>query len=128
MEPARIDPADTAGPPSRILIVIKLLHTVIWAILGGCVVAIPVTAALGQVRAAGILAVIVAAEIAILAVTGGRCPLTLIAARYTQDRSDNFDIYLPLWLARYNKLIFGTLYLLGLAVLVLNWSQLSRAQ
>jgi hypothetical protein len=29
-----------------------------------------------------------------------RCPLTGIAARYTDDRRDNFDIYLPPWLAR----------------------------
>ena len=25
--------------------------------------------------------------------------------------STNFDIYLPVWLARHNQLIFGTLYL-----------------
>ncbi len=30
------------------------------------------------------------------------------------DRRDNFDIYLPLWLARYNKLIFGWLFVAGL--------------
>jgi hypothetical protein len=35
---------------------------------------------------------------------------TDVAARYTDDRRDNFDIYLPLWLARYNKLIFGWLF------------------
>jgi hypothetical protein len=23
------------------------------------------------------------------------------------DRADNFDIYLPVWLARHNKVIFG---------------------
>ena len=43
-----------------------------------------------------------------------RCPLTDIAAQYTDDRRDNFDIYLPLWLARYNKHIFGWLFVLGL--------------
>jgi hypothetical protein len=42
-----------------------------------------------------------------------RCPLTPLAARYTDDRSDNFDIYLPLWLARYNKQIFGPLFLVA---------------
>jgi hypothetical protein len=42
----------------------------------------------------------------------GRCPLTDVARRYTDERTDNFDIYLPLWLARYNKAIFGTLFLL----------------
>lgn len=41
-----------------------------------------------------------------------RCPLTDIAARHTADRRANFDIYLPLWLAR-SKHVFGTLYLIG---------------
>jgi hypothetical protein len=51
-------------------------------------------------------------------VNQGRCPLTSLAARYTTDRAENFDIYLPIWLARNNKTIFGSLFLIGeLAVL-----------
>jgi hypothetical protein len=53
-------------------------------------------------------------EVAVLAANKLRCPLTAIAARYTEDRQDNFDIYLPLFLARYNKQIFGSLFLAGL--------------
>ena len=45
-------------------------------------------------------------------------PLTAVAARYTDDRRANFDIYLPEWLARYNKQIFGPLYAMGVAYLV----------
>jgi hypothetical protein len=47
-----------------------------------------------------------------------RCPLTGVAARYTDDRRDNFDIYLPEWLARHNKTIFGTLYVAGVLLTV----------
>jgi hypothetical protein len=43
----------------------------------------------------------------------GRCRLTGLAARFTGDRSDNFDIYLPNSLARRNKAIFGTLFVIG---------------
>jgi hypothetical protein len=57
----------------------------------------------------------------VLAVNRWRCPLTPIAARYTEDRRANFDIYLPEWLARYNKEIFGTLYLAGVVLLVVRW-------
>jgi hypothetical protein len=32
------------------------------------------------------------------------------AARFTESRADNFDIYLPNWLARHNKTVFGTLF------------------
>lgn len=44
-----------------------------------------------------------------------------MAARYTDDRRDNFDIYLPVWLARYNKLIFGPLYFVGVAFALARW-------
>jgi hypothetical protein len=50
-----------------------------------------------------------------------RCPLTGIAARYTDDRSDNFDIFLPAWLARHNKVIFGTLLAFGEVYLLWQW-------
>jgi hypothetical protein len=44
-----------------------------------------------------------------------------VAARYTPDRQDNFDIYLPLWLARHNKLIFGAAYVAGVACTIVLW-------
>lgn len=31
------------------------------------------------------------------------CPLTLIARKYSNSTKDNFDIYLPNWLAKYTK-------------------------
>jgi hypothetical protein len=31
----------------------------------------------------------------------------------TENRTDNFDLYLPIWLARHNKTIFGSLFLAG---------------
>jgi hypothetical protein len=46
-------------------------------------------------------------EVAVLVLNRMRCPLTGIAARFTEDRRANFDIYLPLWLARYNKQILS---------------------
>jgi len=50
-----------------------------------------------------------------------RCPLTGIAERYTDDRHDNFDIYLPRWLAKYNKRIFGSLFVAGVLLTVARW-------
>jgi hypothetical protein len=50
-----------------------------------------------------------------------RCPLTSVAARYTDDRRDNFDIYLPEWIARHNQLIFGTLYVAGIIFTLARW-------
>ena len=97
-----------------VLRTIKVLHTVVWAVFAGCIVAIPVMAWRGDYRAVLLLTVAVFAEVLVLADNHGRCPLTDVAARYTNDRRDNFDIYLPLWLAHYNKHVFGTLFVAGL--------------
>jgi len=35
------------------------------------------------------------------------CPLTLLARRYSNSTKENFDIYLPNWLAKYNKQIYS---------------------
>ena len=92
------------------LIFIKLVHTVIWAVFGGAILALPRFIARRRWRWVGWLLALVAAECVVVAVNGMRCPLTDVAAQYTTERADNFDIYLPVWLARWNKTIFGTMY------------------
>ena len=37
------------------------------------------------------------------------CPLTIIARKYSNSTKENFDIYLPNWLAKYNKLIYTSI-------------------
>jgi hypothetical protein len=64
--------------------------------------------------AAAILSGVMLGEVLVLVINGWRCPLTDLAARYTDDRRANFDIYLPLWLAAHNKQIFGSLFVAGL--------------
>jgi hypothetical protein len=100
---------------------VKVAHTVIWALFAACIVAVPPLAWQGREREAIALILVVLVEVVVLLANGGHCPLTAIAARYTPDRRDNFDIYLPQWLARYNKLIFGSIYLFGVAVSLVRW-------
>ena len=76
----------------RVLVAIKILHTAIWALFAGCIVAIPLAGALRQFVCAAALTGLVLVESAVLAVNRGRCPLTDLAARYTEERTDNFDI------------------------------------
>lgn len=102
-----------------------MLHTVAWAVFASAIVAIPVVALLDLLRAAAWLSALVWFEVLVLLVNRMRCPLTGIAARYTPDRADNFDIFLPLWLARYNKLLFGSLFVISEAVLVWKWVRAS---
>ena len=44
------------------------------------------------------------------------CPLTVLARRYSDSTRENFDIYLPNWLAKYNKLIYACI--LGCIILL----------
>jgi len=93
--------------------VIKLAHTVVWALLVAVILAIPVMAWQDRVTATAVLTGIMLTEVLVLVVNRWRCPLTDLAARYTDDRRANFDIYLPLWLAANNKRIFGSIFAAG---------------
>jgi hypothetical protein len=104
-----------------LVIAIKLLHTVIWAILAGSIVVLPFAGAFRRFRWAAILTGLVLLECGVLALNGGRCPLSDLAQQFTADRADNFDIYLPNWLARYNKGIFGVLFIAGELVVLRYW-------
>jgi len=106
----------------RSLRTIKVIHTIVWAFFAGSIVAIPVLAWLEDYPAALLFIAIVFVEVVILVINGMRCPLTGVAARYTDDRRDNFDIYLPEWLARHNKVVFGLLYGLGIVFTIARWA------
>ncbi len=105
----------------RLLRRIKVVHTIAWAVFAAAILAIPVATWRGELRWALWLSLLVFGEVAVLFVNRMRCPLTGIAARYTDDRSDNFDIYLPVRLARYNKWIFGSLFVVAELYLLWRW-------
>ncbi|HEX8653859.1 MAG TPA: hypothetical protein VF693_01370 [Allosphingosinicella sp.] len=92
---------------------VRLIHSAAWLLFASAILALPVTVWMGRLTWALGLSGLVMVEVFILAANGMRCPLTAIAARYTADRSGNFDIYLPAWLARHNKTIFGSLFVAG---------------
>ena len=108
--------------PATALLAIKLLHTAIWLVFVLCIVAIPLLGHAGRFRMAAWLVGVVMLEVLVLAFNQRRCPLTAVAARYTEDRRDNFDIFLPLWLARNNKSIFGILFILGTLFTFARWA------
>ena len=103
------------------LVAVKLLHTLAWIFLVACILAIPVSAQRRDLRSAAIFSGIIWIECVLLVWNRWRCPSTDWAARYTDAREDNFDIYLPLWLARYNKIIFGTIFAASELFLLSVW-------
>jgi hypothetical protein len=114
---------DSAAMLSQKLQQIKLLHTVIWAVMVATILALPLLGWFGKFRWAIGLTLLIVGECLVLALNGGRCPLTDVAARYTNDRACNFDIYLPVWLACYNKQIFGFLFIAGELVVLWRWAR-----
>lgn len=117
----RTNQHETKQDEVSMLTTIRVLHTVVWAFFAGCIIALPFTAWCGAFRWAAILSIVVLIECGVLLANGWRCPMTDLAAKYTVDRSPNFDIYMPKWLARHNKTIFGALFLINETVVVVEW-------
>lgn len=110
-----------APQTANALVAVKAAHTVVWCFFVACIIGIPVAAARSDFRTAALLIALVTIECAVLAVNRGRCPLTDVACRFTAERAPNFDIYLPVWVAQYNKQIFGSLFVAVSAFALLRW-------
>lgn len=111
----------TSAEAQRVLAAIKLLHTIIWAIFVACIAAIPIAACEHHFRLTACLSVLIWSECGVLAIKRGRCPMTIVAERFTAERKPNSDIYLPEWLARWNKLVFGSLFVACQILAVIAW-------
>jgi hypothetical protein len=103
---------------------IKVIHTIIWiffnVVLFYMAYAV-ITNKIGKFVWIGIGLIIL--EGVVLIIFNKMCPLTIMAHKYSDSNKDNFDIYLPNWLAKHNKLIYTTFFviiLLGIAYRVLN--------
>lgn len=97
---------------------IKALHTAVWAFFVAAILLVLSSGITGRItKYTWIAAGLVVAEGLVLVAFKSKCPLTLIARKYSRSTKDNFDIFLPEWLARHNKLLFTTLYVFGLLLL-----------
>jgi len=97
---------------------IKLVHTLIWIFFNVVIFYLAYAVIVGDIDkwvwiGLGLFAI----EGLILVLFKMKCPLTVIARRYSDSPKDNFDIYLPNWLARYNKLIYSIF--LGIILVIL---------
>lgn len=108
-----------SGSKPQILTAIKFIHTIIWAFLASTVLYVLYAAIVDRIgRLFWIAVILIVLEGLVLLVNGWRCPLTTIGAKYADETPIGFDIYLPTKLAKHNKLIFTTLFLLGLVIAV----------
>jgi hypothetical protein len=98
---------------------IKILHTVIWLFFNVVLFYIAyavITNKIGKWVWAGVGIIIV--EGLVLLIFKGICPLTIVARRHSDSSKDNFDIFLPNWLAKYNKLIYTTIFFIIICLLI----------
>jgi hypothetical protein len=95
------------------LVIIKIIHTLIWVFFNGVLFYMAYAVIMNHINLfvwIGIILIIV--EGMILLTFKNVCPLTIMARKYSTSMKDNFDIYLPEWLAKYNKVIYTTFFIL----------------
>ena len=102
------------------LFLIKTVHTVVWLILASTTVYILYSGLFDDVTIYTWIAIaMIIGEGIVLLFFNWSCPLTVIARKYSDSQKDNFDIFLPNWLAKHNKTIFTAIFIAGV-VLVLT--------
>lgn len=98
---------------------IKLVHTLIFWILSLCTVYTLFSGIAGRITMWTWVAVaLVLLEGVVLVVSGGTCPLTILAERQGALRGSVADIFLPKWLADRIFPICGTMYAVALVLIL----------
>lgn len=101
------------------LVVIKIIHTIIWLFFNVVIFYSLYAVLVNKIdKWVWICIGLLVLEGIVLLVFKTMCPITLVARRYSTSQKDNFDIYLPNWLAKYNKIIYTTIVVFALLILV----------
>ena len=103
------------------LIAIKILHTLIWILMVSAIFYVLYSGIFNEINIlTWICIALIIFEGIVLIAFKMSCPLTVLARKYSDSTNYNFDIYLPEWLAQYNKQIFTTIFVLGLISVLLR--------
>ncbi len=101
------------------LIAIKIIHTLVWIFFNVVIFYMLYAVLVNKIdRWLWIGYGLVLLEIVVLLCFKLYCPLTLLARRYSDSTRSNFDIYLPEWLARYNKQIYTGILIIILVLTI----------
>lgn len=105
--------------PHQKLQLVKLLHTLIWLCFNVVIFYLLYAAISNKIsKWVWISIAIILAEGLVLLAFKNVCPVTIIARRYSTSTKDNFDIFLPNWLAKYNKKIYTVIVAAALVIIV----------
>jgi hypothetical protein len=101
------------------LTVIKIIHTIIWLCFNVVIFYLLYAVWINNINIWVWIGIgLVTLEAIVLLTFKMKCPLTVLARKYDNSTKDNFDIFLPNWLARYNKLIYTSLFMIALLILI----------
>lgn len=107
--------------PAHKLFTLKLVHTIIWLFFVSIIFYVVWSGVTNKITTYTWIAIaLVLAEGLVLLIFKMFCPITLLARKYSDSEMDNFDIFLPNWVARHNKLIFTSIFLLGVLLVLLR--------
>lgn len=100
------------------LVTIKLIHTAIWIFFNVVIFYLLYAVLVNKIdKWVWIGLSLIILEGLVLLIFKNVCPVTIAARKYSDSTRDNFDIYLPEWLARYNKQIYTSI--VGIIVIIL---------
>ena len=105
--------------PESKLLLIKIIHTLVWLFFNVVIFYMLYAVIANKIdRWVWTGYGLIAAEGLVLLIFKNSCPITIVARRYAASGKDNFDIFLPNWLARYNKFIYTAIVVIVIAITV----------
>lgn len=105
--------------PETKMAIIKSIHTAIWVAYNIIIFYMLYAAVANRLdKYFWTGCILVALEGIVLLLFRFVCPLTILARRYSNSGKDNFDIYLPVFLAKYTKVIYTSLSLVIMLITI----------
>lgn len=99
------------------LVFIKIVHTIIWSGFNIVIFYMLFAAVTNRLDLWLWLGyALILGECLVLLIFRSSCPLTIVARRYSNSNANNFDIYLPNWIAKNNKLIYSMIVLVTIFI------------
>lgn len=103
------------------LVLLKWIHTFIWLFYNVVIFYLLYAVVVNKIDLwVWICLGLIALEGLILLIFRSFCPITVLARKYSDSKRDNFDIYLPNWLAKYNKTIYTIIVAIAVVILLIR--------
>ena len=103
------------------LTMVRIIHTLVWIAFNVIIFYFVYSALADKIGLwTWICLTLIIGEGMVLLMSGNVCPITTVARHYSDSTKENFDIYLPIWLAKYNKEIYSIIVWIGVVVLILR--------